>query len=95
MIFSTDRRWVTYVAALGVLLLVLTGIAQAAHFHGPERLGNNHCSTCLASHAPAAPVSQDVLVVHSALGMVLVASSTAPVFSRTIISSFIRPPPAA
>lgn len=94
MILGVKRRWLHHIAVIGVMLLVVMGVAQAAHIHGPDFTGSNHCSTCVASHAPAAPLTNAILVIHTERGTPVVLKPPLFLCNAFIGSSYIRPPPA-
>jgi hypothetical protein len=92
---SARMRWL---ASLCLLLFVVAGIAEAAHFHpdagkGPDE---QHCSLCIAAHSIARPaqIAGPVPSPTRCVGVLTVSTPVVP-DSRSILSLSIRPPPAA
>jgi hypothetical protein len=93
MPFRTNRRLLLHTTTLCVFVLLLAGVIQAAHVHGPDRGNPSHCATCVAAKAPATLVSSaQVLAVAAIIGQIVTAEVVL-IQSRESISSYIRPPP--
>jgi hypothetical protein len=88
-----DRRWLHNLLCAGLVLLVLAGVAQATHAHGPDLL-KNHCSTCVGSQVLAAPIANPPLLIHQAGVVLLVLVASVTLQRRIVASSYTRPPPA-
>ena len=93
-------RWRAHSAVLLALLLLLSGAAQAAHWHADgldHSLGvrdEANCSLCLAGHAPAQQVRVCQAPVLVECAILLLAPARQLLAQQTIASPFIRPPPA-
>ncbi len=87
-------RFVKTLALLGVLLIALTGFAQAVHVHSDNsKLPSHECSICSIAHCGVIGTSiyQPIPVMESAI-----ASLTPDVILRStavVLSLRIRPPP--
>ncbi len=93
---STRRNGLGHaVAVLAlVLLLAISSVAQAAHFH-KEKSDSHHACTVCAAHAPAlVAVATTILPRACSAGQVHAAEVSDPLLllARTF---FIRPPPSA
>ncbi len=94
-------RWRQHGAILVVLLMLLAGVAQTAHWHadGLDHSRANgtetNCSLCLAGHAPAQQVSICQAPVLVECAILLLAPASQSLAQQTIATPFIRPPPAA
>jgi len=88
-------RQLTYVC---VLLFAIAGIAETAHFHSDlgKSSSEQHCSLCIAAHSVARPAQATIPVAALSLCVgVLVVGTTLVPDSRSALSLYIRPPPAA
>jgi predicted transporter len=100
--FQFDKaRWRGHGAILLALLMLLGGIAQAAHWHadGLDHSRANgtesNCTLCLAMHAPAQEVQVCQLPVLVQCAMLQVVLGRQMLAQQTISTPCIRPPPTA
>ena len=81
-----------------VLMFAIAGIAETAHFHSDLGKSSNeqHCSLCIASHSVARPAQAAIPVAAPCLcvGILIIGATLVP-DSRSTLSLYIRPPPAA
>ena len=89
---------IRYLAYVCVLSFAIAGIAETAHFHSDLGKASNeqHCSLCIAAHSVARPAQAAAAVAAPSLCVgVLVIGTTLVPDSRSTLSLYIRPPPAA
>jgi hypothetical protein len=80
---------------LCVTLLLVTGFVQAAHAHGSDLGASKHCSTCVVSHSAVSTVAHVQAISHDLASELVASQPDAPIATRRIASTRIRPPPAA
>ncbi len=95
-VFSRLRlNWASALAILCIGLVLVSGMAQAAHFHADGAIDHD-CALCVAAHhvAHAAP---QVTLVLSSLAIAVVAAGTRLVRPRKAVFFRLisRPPPSA
>ena len=98
---SAGARWRGHGAILLVLLMLLGGIAQAAHWHadGLDHSRANgtesNCTLCLAMHAPAQAVQICQAPALAQCAMLQVAMGRQMLAQQSVSTPCIRPPPTA
>src|SRR5689334_10967788 len=87
-----QRVWLVW---LCVVLFASACIAEPAHFHPASGPSRQHCSLCIASHSVArpAPLVSAVATPAHCLGVLVSCGAAIPDF-ETVLSLYIRPPPA-
>lgn len=91
-----QRQFGRLAQVLAIILLVVlavSGTAQAAHSHAAEAGHDSHCQLCLMAHHSVVPELQTAPVDAQATVAAVHVRDAQPVMSRALLTTRIRPPP--
>jgi len=86
----------SFVLWMWIVVFATVFVAETTHHHARAGRSEQHCSICIAAHSIARPVlaSRAIAAPTRCIGFL---SAATPLFSEhvSVLSLYIRPPPAA